>query len=213
MKSAMSRDEFIIKYWKYYLMLEHNVEETQEFVEFHRDNYATFSNRYSMLIQSIGSELDCFFKVFCDLPQKDRSNISNYAELVLSSFWPDIIDQKIDVVGKGIVLQPFVGWDKERAKQSLKWWSQFDDIKHNRSERIKEANQENMINILAALYMLEMKYLGVICDGKEPDIPEYPSQLFELIDWNYRFVPAAEGFAFVDGFYSMVDTRRIRWGD
>lgn len=57
-----------------------------------------------------------------------------------------------------------------------------------------------------------MKQLNIICDGKEPDLPEEPSLLFDLDDWNYRFLPSAEGYAFVDGQFCMANTKRVHWG-
>lgn len=206
----MNRDEFISKYWKYYLVLEKQFSETLDFAEFHKDNYNTFSNHYAMLIQSIGAELDSFFKEFCKLAPDSFSNIGIYAEIILLS-WMEIKEQKVEFMEKRLFLQPFKDWDKDKAKQSLTWWCAFDDIKHSRAVNFKSATQWNIVNILAALYMLEMKYLNIICDGKEPDLPEEPSRIFELVDWYYRYLPSAEGFAFVGGSTCMVDTRRVHW--
>lgn len=207
----MNRQEFISKCWKYYLMLEKRFIETMDFVEIAPQNYGSFSNHYAMIIQATGAELDSFFKIFCGIPAIDHSTIADYANRVPQD-WPKIRDQKIEVKGTTIVLQPFKDWDAARAKQSLPWWVAFDNIKHSRDQNMTDANQENALNILAALYMLEMKELNLICDGKEPDIPENESKLFELEGWNYRFLPAGEGFAYVDGKVCMVATKRVTWG-
>lgn len=42
----MTRDDFIAKYWKYYLTLERDFISTLEYVEFEPENFRTFSNRY-----------------------------------------------------------------------------------------------------------------------------------------------------------------------
>ena len=206
----MTRDEFIATYWRYYLVLEKGFMETLDFLEFHPENTKAFSNRYAMLLQAIGAELDGFFKVFCSLPSDAISNIGTYSDLALTA-WPEIVNQKIEVLEKKTFLQPFKDWDKSRAKQSLPWWEAFDNIKHSRADNMKDANQENTITSLAALFLLEMKHLVIICDGKEPDLPDEPSKLFELDNWNYRFLPSGEGYAFVDGRYCMVNTRRAHW--
>ena len=218
----MNRNEFITKHWRYYLVLENEFIKTLDYVEYEPDgrtingipinNNSTYSNRFAMLLQSIGAELDSFFKVFCGFNQTDHKNIMNYAESILQS-WPEIKDQKVEVLVKQSMLQPFKDWDKSNARTSLKWWVGFDNIKHGRFENFTDASQENTITCLAALYMLEMKMLNIICDGKEPDLPEEPSSLFELYDWNYRFLPSAEGFAFTEDGFAMVDTKRIKWNN
>jgi len=44
-----------------------------------------------------------------------------------------------------------------------------------------------VITSLAALYLIEMKYLQVITEEKqEPDEPESSSNLFALTDWKFN---------------------------
>ena len=209
--NMMARDELLNKYWKYYLLLEKEFISTLDYVELNQANFNTFSNRYAVLVQSVGAELDNFFKVFCGLTSDSYSNIKNYAEMV-NQIWPEIKDQRIEVISYSLQLQPFKDWDVDHAKESLQWWKAFDDIKHARTDNMNRATQLNVINILAALFLLEMKELSIIADGKEPDIPDSPSSLFEPVNWNYRFLPVSEGFAFKDHVYSMTDTKRVHWG-
>ena len=50
-----------------------------------------------------------------------------------------------------------------------------------------------------------MKYLGIIAaqdaSGQliEPDVPDDQSKLFDLKDWNFRYVPLRSAFVVVDG--------------
>ena len=60
----MNRQDFHINYWEYYLMLERKVIDTLNYVELCEDNFSTYSNQFASLIQSIGSELDEFFKIY-----------------------------------------------------------------------------------------------------------------------------------------------------
>lgn len=52
-----------------------------------------------------------------------------------------------------------MNWDITQPAQSLQWWGAFTDVKHNRYEQLKQAKQENVLNILGALYLIEMLYL------------------------------------------------------
>lgn len=147
--NMMARDELLNKYWKYYLLLEKEFISTLDYVELNQANFNTFSNRYAVLIQSVGAELDNFFKAFCGLTSDSYSNIKNYAEMV-NQIWPEIKDQRIEVISYSLQLQPFKDWDVDHAKESLQWWKAFDDIKHARTDNMNRATQLNVINILAA---------------------------------------------------------------
>lgn len=200
----MNRTEFMRDYWRYYRTLEEKLIATSTYVEIDVDNYTAFSNEYALLLQSTGAELDNFFKVYCGFQLSDRKNISDYAQYLLTTY-ADIVNQMVIIPDRAIALQPFKGWDIDAPAKSLLWWQDFDHIKHNRVENKKDANQKNVLNMLAALYLLEMKYLGIIAakdsDGhpNEPDVPDDKSRLFELKGWNFRYIPMGDAFAIVDG--------------
>lgn len=204
----MTREEFVTQYWKYYIMLEREFINTLDYAEIGQDS--VYSNKYAMLLQAIGAELDCFFKAYCNKSPEDHSNISDYANFILES-WPEIREQKVSIIDKRIIIQPYKGWDKKHAKTSLSWWEGFDDIKHSRTANYSKANQINTVNALAALFIIEMRKLSLICDGKEADIPEQPSSLFDLENWEYRYLPMGEGLASIDGYICMVNTKKISW--
>lgn len=193
----MTRKEFLQHYWGYYLVLEEKFKNTLNYVELDDKNGAAFSNEYALLLQSIGAELDNFFKIYCGFSSEERKTISDYSSFVLTDY-PDIVNQKVLIPERDIELQPYQGWNANRPSQSLVFWDSFCKIKHSRYANIQEANQKNVLNILAALYLLEMKYLSKITYD-EPDVPDNKSGLFELKDWNYRFIPIGPGFAIVDG--------------
>lgn len=188
----MTRDELTKNYWQYYLMLESKFSNTINYVELCTSNFSTISNEYALLLQGIGAELDHFFKAYCGFNATDRKNISDYSVFVLKDF-PSIITQSVKVIGSDVELIPFHGWNVLQAAQSLAWWQAFDNIKHNRLGSFSDANQENVLNMLAALYLLEMKQFGKVAkiiNGKftEPDNPDIKSMLFMLPDWEFKFI-------------------------
>lgn len=181
--SALDRNELTLKYWRYYLQLESQFMESIEYVELHPSNFSAFSNRYALLIQAIGAELDSLFKFFCGFDLSGRKNIADYAGQILQNN-PNIVNQKIKLRQFGFEIQPFEGWNTTRAAQSLSWWITFTNIKHNRSAHIQEASQQNTLNILGALYLLEMLCLRKISETThEPDVYDIRSKLFMLENW------------------------------
>ncbi len=195
----MTRDDFIRNYWNYYLSLENRVLQTSSYVTIDVENEKTFSNEYAILMQAIGGELDSFFKEYCGFNPNDLKRISDYASCVLNDY-PDIKTQSITVLGTEMKLTPFKNWDAAQAKQSLFWWSAYDDIKHSRYANKKCASQKNVLNLLCALFLMEMKYLRKITDGQnKPDVPDKPSELFSVDGWTFHYVPLAGGFVMING--------------
>lgn len=184
----MNRKELTQRHWCYYLMLEKRFVESIEYVELHKDNYNTFSNGYALLMQAIGAELDVVFKEYCDFNTSERKTITDYARFILQNN-ADIVNQEIILRDYDIEIQPFKGWNAEQAGQTLFWWSAFTGIKHNRYDKLKQAKQENILNMLGALYLLEMMYLKRITNGtSEIDVFDVPSNLFMLKNWNTKAV-------------------------
>ena len=190
----MTRDKFIQDYWIYYLMLEKKFIATENYVALAPENYNTFSNEYVSLLQLIGAELDAFFKKYCGFQLDEKKNISHYAMIILAND-SEIKQQKIDVNNSDLVIQPFANWDAQIAKQSLVWWEAFDTIKHNRIEKRTNASLKNVLDMLGALFLLEMKYLKQISiEHGEPDIPNEESALFTLRGWKFEYFSGGDAF-------------------
>ncbi len=191
----MNRNELTLRHWKYYLMLENHFIKSLEFVELHIDNFNTFSNGYAQLIQSIGAELDSVFKEYCQFDTGSRKTIDNYARYILSHT-PNIINQKILILGYDIEIQPFQNWDATKPSGSLKWWTAFTDVKHNRYDKLKQANLENVLNILGALYLVEMVYLKEITKNTSAfDVFDESSKIFTLENWSSKATPLSDCWA------------------
>ena len=198
----MNRIDLTRKHWKYYLMLEERFIESIEYVELNADNYDTYSNVYALLIQTIGAELDNVFKEYCGFNPSERKNISDYAQSILSTD-PDIINQEIMLHGYSMQIKPFTNWNAEHSAQSLNWWSAFTDIKHNRIGSMKQANQKNILNILGALYLIEMMYLKRITNGtSDLDVFDETSKLFGLKSWSSKAISLNQ---ILDVFGDMLD--------
>ena len=183
----MDRETFMRDYWAYYLMLEEKFIHTTNYVTLSTDNDNAYSNEYAALMQMIGGELDSFFKVYCGYAYTDFKKINDYHTYLMQDY-PDVLNQKINVRSADIVFQPFAGWDRARAKQSLPWWMAFDNIKHSRAVNKHDANQKNTLYLLGALYLLEMKYLKDITEESgERNIPDKESNLFTLDGWETKY--------------------------
>lgn len=172
---------------------------TIDYVEISKDNKDTYSNEYAYMLQAIGGELDIFFKEYCGFPLTDRKSIADYEKEVIIRF-PDIKTQEIEIILNKDVRKPFEHWTSDRPAQSLFWWQAYDHIKHNRADNIKEASQNNVLNILGVLFLLEMKFLDEISKASGvPNIPNEKSDLFDLPGWTYTHTQLKDLIARCDG--------------
>lgn len=202
----MTREEFLNNYWAYYLMLEDRFVHTLNYVELSKANQKVYSNEYAALIQMIGAEIDSFFKVYCGFNASDIKNITDYYHSITTTY-PGILTQEVSVRVANMTFKPFDGWNGTKPGQSLFWWSAFDKIKHSRTANKKKASQKNALYALAALFLLEMKYLSDITAAtQEPDIPSNPTKLFELNNWTYRYLSGS------DMYYQLLNGNAVMGG-
>ena len=200
----MDRVEFLRSYWRYYLTLEKRFIHTLNYVTLDDANNRTYSNEYASLLQGIGAELDSFFKVYCGFNLEEEKTIADYVGIVLSDY-PDIRNQEI-VLCTGASIKPFKDWKVGTPAQSLKWWDAYNKIKHSRAINSKKASQGNVLKALAALYLLEMKYLKrIAATDKCIDIPDEQSALFTVKGWDYAYFSAKDWILPKDGDDVIID--------
>ena len=194
----MNTEEMINNYWKYYLILEENFEKATRYVELTPDNYKTYSIEFVGQIQSICSEIDVVMKELCEYDKEpndkepndrkpnDRKNMNDYINPILSNY----SEIKNMVVQSGNILhKPFDNWDESKPAQSLPWWDAYNSIKHGRVINMKEANLENVLKSLMALYLLEMLLYKKIADKMNViDIFPHKSKLFAIKDWESKYM-------------------------
>lgn len=202
----MIREEFIDTFWDYYLVLEQDFLSAERYVSFDLgDNYLydggtptklensrCFSVEFAKQYQAICSEIDVVLKAICkELKAKiQNKNICAYTKAILSdSFWKSIVSQEVEF--KNIKLQPFMKWSVKTINNnetvSLKWWTLYNEVKHNRAAKYQEANLKNVLNSLAGLYILEnylVKYIGDR-DGSR-DVPNDMSKIFTMVNWSTK---------------------------
>lgn len=115
----MTRKELSRNYWRYYRMLEDKFLATANFVEINPANFSSFSNEYALLLQSIGAELDNFFKVYCGFNLTDRKTITDYITPVLRDF-PSITEEQIKVLGTDIIVSPSPDGMKQLQRRAFR---------------------------------------------------------------------------------------------
>ena len=169
----MRRTEFEAKYWNYYQHIESKFMNVSSFVYFDKANFNVYSYEFVSLLQNIGAEIDVLFKQICGYPGDRNKNMNNYKGDILSSY-PGIKEEKVNVSYFDIQLQPF-----EELEKAMKWWKSYNMIKHDRLANISEANLENVLSALAALFLLERHLLSILIDDNTYVLLK-PSNIFKI---------------------------------
>lgn len=177
---------FIRSYWNYFLELEQQFIETKRFVAFDKANAKSYSIEYLKLYQAVCSEIDVVGKEIANIINPNfkidsHTNIKKWGFEVQQHF-KDIqnvtvtFDDEYDV-------QPYKNWEYEYhttidkngksktglrikdGKKPLKWWQNYNSIKHRRIGLVEEtknfqlANQSNLIQAFSALFVLETLFI------------------------------------------------------
>ena len=206
----VTRNEFIQRYWKYYLMLEQNFLDAEQYLAIDELNYQAFSNEYIKQYQTICSEIDVISKSYCkELNRRfNGSKINSYCKYITDSN-TDFINRKVNLKNRGISVFPWKDWTytteiQSDGKQKIvsnnpDWWQKYNKIKHSRTTINNEtrlpyyklANQKNVLNALAGLFQLELYYFRKLQQThfiNEADMPGPPSKLFEVENWGNSWI-------------------------
>ena len=170
--------DFEKQYYSYYKMYEKDFFSIEEYLAIDVDNYHAYSVYYGKLLQGICSEIDSLMRDISSVlaPEKKIKNITDYCEIIQKNFL-NFNHEKVCLYGHNISLLPWDGWDIENDDKSQKrctrpeWWDIYNLIKHHRAEQntdrgkenYKLANQINVLNALAALYILEQYTIYAYC--------------------------------------------------
>ena len=205
-------------YWKYYLMLEQSFLDVERYLTIDKINYLAFSSEYIKQYQTICSEIDVVAKSYCQELENDfkGNDINKYCKCILDNN-SDFTNRIIRVKGPELSLNPWKEW-KYKINQlkngtssivsdNPDWWQCYNKIKHNRTTTnrstgipyYKLANQENVLNSLAALFQLEMYYFRFLHHkyfSNDPDMPSEPSSTFVIENWGNIWTTTRGGLAF-----------------
>lgn len=80
----MNTDDFYV-YWKQYISIEKEFNNSLEYVTLDKDNFQIFSDRYVKLLLEIGSEIDIVCKEYCKEVDNTflGNNIDNYRTCIM----------------------------------------------------------------------------------------------------------------------------------
>ena len=144
---ALERD------WAYFLTLESDLVELARYIEFSPDNFECYSLEIAKQILSAGSELDVTLKRLAKVRNQDgsASNIEDYRREITRDD-DRFHELAVDLRLYDIRLTPWLSWGEGINPM---WWKAYNKVKHHRDSMFHEANLENLLNLMAGLYLVK----------------------------------------------------------
>ncbi len=149
-------------YWSYYLSIERMMKNTSQYVCPSKFNRNTYSDEFMKIILLSCSEIDSILKLICkenNVVLKDKEyNMSVYAKVLekqadirQQSFSPKCATSSINDF---FICIPFEMLDSNKRYAGLKWWEDYQKLKHNRLDNAELGNLENAVLAITAHYIL-----------------------------------------------------------
>jgi hypothetical protein len=163
---SYSNDQLPLSHWNYFLALESDLKNIARHVEIHKANYKTFSISLTQLLMASCSEIDVILKEVAKLTTLRKAKyIYDFFE-VLSENVPRIFDKKVSIPLYQIDLKPFEKWTSEVPPE---WWTAYNNVKHHRNTNYSDANLENCLNAMGALYIVIYELIRLYKGKSESD--------------------------------------------
>lgn len=142
-------------HWRYYLSLESDVCALSRYIHFAPDNFKTYSIELAKLYLAICAEVEVVLKEICDIrPNKKGKN----ANINIYRQW--IVENQQGLIAEEVLSFEFelryIPWKAFEEGRSPAWWSDYNNVKHERREHFHKANLGNVLESLAGLYIANL---------------------------------------------------------
>jgi hypothetical protein len=143
-------------YWNSFKMLYKDLEESFRFVNPSKEQLKVHSFRFYELLVRACTEFEslCKDKVSELKLSKNKSDDFNIIDFHLLNAHFENKPSRISVgftFSDPLFVRPLEGWN---ASHSLGWYQAYNNVKHNRVGQFELANMENVLNSIAALFII-----------------------------------------------------------
>jgi len=154
------KENISMRYWDYFCALESDLKKISRYIDFSDDNLNTHSIELTRLILSSCSEIDVILKEICfELDDTHKPRKINEYQKIIKQELPNLINEKINIGFSFTEVKPWDSWNKDKTPS---WWTMHNSIKHQRSNYYKEANLDNSIKAVTALFICINYYYKIV---------------------------------------------------
>lgn len=151
-------------HWDYFLSLDSDLNDISKFIEIHSDNFNTYSIQLARIYLSACSEVDVIAKLLCEAlhpgqlkkirGKRPFPNMTDYRQ-VISANCPKFHKMSVDLPRYGFSVIP---WLEFKNENTPRWWTEYNQVKHNRDSFFHKANLLNTIEAIASLFVMAVYY-------------------------------------------------------
>ena len=146
----------MLPHWNYFLAVESDLEILSRYVEFSTDNYKTYSLEMTRIILAAASECDVLAKLLCKkIDSSSKADSIIKYRTVIKKNVPNLPSFEVEIPRWGMKLTPWSNWN---GRKSPDWWTANNKIKHDRGNHFHESNLHNVLNSVAALFVLNLYF-------------------------------------------------------
>lgn len=141
-----------LQHWNYFLTLEDDIGKLSRFLEPTTANFSAHSLELLRILFAAASEVDVVSKRLCaTVPNGRRADNMTKYKGILSENFPSICGTVIEIPRYGLRLTP---WEQWGTDNNPLWWKAYNNVKHHRHTHFPDANLQNALNAVAALFIL-----------------------------------------------------------
>lgn len=139
-------------HWQYFLSLVDDVDRLSRFVDLSESNFGTHSVECTRILLAAASEVDVVAKVLCERcePGSAPRSIVECGQILLAAH-PGLTAVEVSIPRSGLDFVPWKDWTLTARPD---WWTQYNDVKHERHNYASEGNLRNALNAVAGLCVL-----------------------------------------------------------
>lgn len=159
------------RHWRYFLLLESDFEVALRYVDPDPRNRAVFSLEFAKQLLAICAQFESIARLLCGdsvVPSKLRSLSALYNAIAPTA--PGLTAWSTTFLLQNERIAPFKDWGPSTTPA---WWRSYNSIKHHPLSHPDAATLENVLNSLAGLGLLTIRYV-------KHEAGPWTSRLFDL---------------------------------
>lgn len=145
-------------HWNYFFAIEDDLATLSRYIEFHPDNFATYSIENARILMAAAQEIDVLLKAICGHYGAPAANVHDYYKL-LADKHPNIRIANVTLSHHALIRTPFANWTESTPPL---WWTGNNKVKHARDTEFKMASLENVIDAASALLIVNVYHQAIV---------------------------------------------------
>ena len=166
-------DPELTRHWRYYLLLESELETALRYVEPSTGNANTYSIEFARQILATCAQFETVARLLCSWRVHQTPRGIQQVMSHLNDIGPGLPGWRTRFYPQNEVVAPFSDWSRSKMPA---WWNGYNRLKHEPSHNLPYATLTAAVRSVAALGLTTVQYLGV---NAQPGT----SRLFDLVPY------------------------------